>query len=149
MSTRAVITFADDGQQFHVYKHGDGKPAEIGKALDATLPYAWPLPRYEATDFAAAFIAANKLKHGGGICLTTHWADHGDLDYRYLLYVSERKVMVRAVCMSMSTPDVLTEQLLFDGPLLHFLKWTRQAAEHPNGVAGAAVTRSARIRRTR
>jgi hypothetical protein len=149
MSTRAVITFADDGQQFHVYKHGDGQPAEIGKALEATLPYAWPLPRYEATDFAAAFIAANKQKHGGGIALTTHWTDHGDLGYRYLLYVSERTVMVRAVRTSMSTLDVLSEQLLFDGPLLQFLKWTKQVAEHPNGVAGAPVTSSARIRRTR
>jgi hypothetical protein len=29
--------------------------------LLAALPYAWPLPRWEADDFAAAFVCANKL----------------------------------------------------------------------------------------
>ena len=39
-----------------VYKHSDGAVCWINKALE----HAWPLPRFEADEFAAAFVAANK-----------------------------------------------------------------------------------------
>jgi GNAT superfamily N-acetyltransferase len=52
-------------EQYHVYKHHDGYPINGTSGavfwLKAALNYAWPLPRYEADDFAAAFVAANKL----------------------------------------------------------------------------------------
>lgn len=69
MSTRAMYTFIGDKsgrsrEQFHVYKHHDGYPINGTSGavfwLKAALDYAWPLPRYEADDFAAAFVAANK-----------------------------------------------------------------------------------------
>lgn len=64
MSTRAVYTFKDsDGSAFHVYKHHDGYPTGAAQWLIAAKALAWPLPRYEADDFAAAFVAANKLPY--------------------------------------------------------------------------------------
>jgi hypothetical protein len=65
MSTRAIYTFADkEGEwtqgPFNVYKHSDGYPTGAAGALIAALQHAWPLPRYEADEFAAAFVAGNK-----------------------------------------------------------------------------------------
>jgi hypothetical protein len=62
MSTRAMYTFrnADGSEEYHVYKHSDGYPTGAAEALVAALEHAWPLPRYEADEFAAAFVAANK-----------------------------------------------------------------------------------------
>ncbi len=61
MSTRALYTFRDfDGEEHHVYKHHDGYPTGAAEALANALPYAWKLPRYEADEFAAAFVAGNK-----------------------------------------------------------------------------------------
>lgn len=60
MSTRAMYTFEDADGSYNVYKHSDGYPTQAAEALIRALDYAWPLPRYEADDFAAAFVAANK-----------------------------------------------------------------------------------------
>ena len=65
MGTRGAFTFIDaDKQTFHVYKHHDcypegpwGGPA----VLLAATRYAWQFPRFEADEFAAAFITAAKL----------------------------------------------------------------------------------------
>lgn len=63
MGTRALIQFKDKQHSFfNVYQHWDGYPSGIKVALVRTLEsgLAWPLPRFEADEFAAAFIAANK-----------------------------------------------------------------------------------------
>ena len=68
MSTRAVFTFSDPdtvGSPFVVYKHYDGYPTGALEALQNAREVAWPLPRFEADEFAAAFIAANKTGPGG------------------------------------------------------------------------------------
>lgn len=63
MSTRACYRFwSQDGWPgvVTVYKHQDGDPTGAAKAIGAALDFAWPLPRYECEEFAAAFVAANK-----------------------------------------------------------------------------------------
>lgn len=60
MSTRAIYTFIDGKEKFHVYKHHDGYPSGAAQAIRRALPYAWKLPRYEGDEMAAAFVAANK-----------------------------------------------------------------------------------------
>ena len=60
MSTRALYTFIDGDSTHHVYKHHDGYPEWAAKHIEAALPFAWALPRFEADEFAAAFVAANK-----------------------------------------------------------------------------------------
>jgi hypothetical protein len=43
-----------------VYKHRDGYPSGAAKAIEAALSCAWPLPRFEPDEFAAAFLRGNK-----------------------------------------------------------------------------------------
>jgi hypothetical protein len=82
MGTRAVYTFIDQDDRHSVYKHWDGYPAWACRFIANALPLAWPLPRFEADEFAAAFVAANK-KQAGDLRLTTGPEAHGDLSYRY------------------------------------------------------------------
>jgi hypothetical protein len=60
MSTRAMYTFRDETGEYHVYKHSDGYPTGAAQWIEAALPFAWTFPRFEADEFAAAFVAANK-----------------------------------------------------------------------------------------
>jgi hypothetical protein len=66
MSTRACYRFIPENGPndfpgvVTVYKHHDGYPEGAAKAIEATLPHAFPLPRFEADEFAAAFVRANK-----------------------------------------------------------------------------------------
>ena len=90
MSTRAVYTFRDimnDGKQYHVYKHHDGYPQGAMQWIRNAIPFAWQAPRFEPSDFACAFVCGNKGKGGGGIYLTHHWEEHGDLEYRYEIFM--------------------------------------------------------------
>lgn len=104
MSTRAVYTFIDDMGTHHVYKHHDGYPRGAVEWITAALPYAWPLPRFEADDFAAAFVAANKegvkpgdppMYQGGGVRLTHGYDRHGDLEYRYEIRCVDGKLQIK------------------------------------------------------
>lgn len=63
MSTRAVYTFKEGREVYHVYKHHDGYPSGAAAAITNALPFAWPLPRWEADEFATAFIAGNKAHY--------------------------------------------------------------------------------------
>ena len=100
MSTRCVVSVIDDSDSFHIYRHRDGYPATEHGVL-ATLPqalsYAWPLPRFEASDFGAAVFAAWKkpakriqtlfgsgyVDQGGNIRMVNHYDDYRDVAYRY------------------------------------------------------------------
>lgn len=67
MSTRACYRFTDPNSKeiFTIYKHHDGYPSGAAEAIANALPHAWPLPRFEADEFAAAFCAGNKESPGG------------------------------------------------------------------------------------
>ena len=72
MGTRAVYFFEDchtDGRYYGVYKHYDGYPQGAAAHIEDAKSYAWPLPRWEADEFAAAFVAANKNPKGGEVRL--------------------------------------------------------------------------------
>lgn len=87
MSTRAVYTFIEGNgknrEEFHIYGHSDGYLSGATEKIKAAIKFAWKFPRFEASEFAAAFVRGNKDEGGGNIYLTTHWKDHGDLEYRY------------------------------------------------------------------
>ena len=82
MGTRATITFMDNQDEFVIYQHWDGYPKDVEGNVRLAMQYAWELPRFQAGDFAAAYIRATK-ERGGNIYLTTCPSDHGDLAYRY------------------------------------------------------------------
>src|SRR4051812_43807301 len=65
MSTRAMYTFiepehTDSKRGYHVYKHHDGYPSGAAQWIENALPHAWKGGRFEADEFAAAFVAGNK-----------------------------------------------------------------------------------------
>jgi hypothetical protein len=62
MSTGALYTFKDAHSSWNVYKH-HGYPSGAAVAIVNGLLYAWMLPRFEADEFAAAFIAGNKSRY--------------------------------------------------------------------------------------
>jgi len=92
MSTRCNIIIKDEYNSIQLYRHCDGYP-ESEHGVIATLPqalkFAWPLPRMEASDMAAAVIAAWKQQGGGNIYVDgeAHLPDslHGDIDYYYVI----------------------------------------------------------------
>lgn len=99
MSTRACYTFVDDDQTLTVYKHQDGYPEGAVQWIAAGVKKAWPLPRFEAADMIAAFVAANKPDGGGIYLCCPHgpdgWKHHGDLDYHYEISADDTTLMVR------------------------------------------------------
>jgi hypothetical protein len=102
MSTRACYTFTDWQGEFHVYKHHDGYPYahgvhegenyEVGGLvwINNAKEFAWELPRFEADDFAASFVVANK--DGGGGCRLINkpnpWEFSSDSEYWYKIKIA-------------------------------------------------------------
>lgn len=73
MSTRALYTFIGDTSEdtWNVYKHHDGYPEGAATTLAvARAWFAWKTPRYEADEFACAFIAAGKAQTPFGLTET-------------------------------------------------------------------------------
>lgn len=83
MSTRAIYHFTDKSWNIYdVYKHHDNYPSGAYEAIKAALKKAWALPRFEADEFAAGFIAANK-DYAGGVRLVPHGCSDMGQDYDY------------------------------------------------------------------
>lgn len=114
MGTRAVYTFKSHGEAFHVYKHWDNTPINAAEFIAAALPLAWEVPRFEADEFSAAFIAANKTKEGD-IRLIKSPKHCGDASYFYTVGSDENGVVV-------SAKDYAGKKL-FSGTLGAFTTW--------------------------
>lgn len=139
MSTRSMFSFLDpsDGPIptiFNVYMHMDGYPSGAILALQAALPHAWPLPRFEADEFGAAFVAGNK-SGGGNVRLmpSGDWKAiaPGDIEYRYDVTNVAGKLMVRGFGVSSGPWDAAdmtwTETELFYTPLAKLVKMSQPA----------------------
>ena len=71
MSTNALIHIVEESNTidvpettYTIYKHWDGYPSGVQSMIEDALKIAWPLPRFEADEFAASFVAANKTGSG-------------------------------------------------------------------------------------
>lgn len=86
MSTRALYTFKDSsGSAFNVYKHSDGYPSGASQTLaDALRFFSWDFPRFEADEFAAAFVAAGKAWHILDIHKPESSQEHKEYRAKYL-----------------------------------------------------------------
>ena len=69
MGTRAIYIFEDDHEEVFVYKHYDNHPSGAAGCIEGAKEFAWELPRFEASEFAAAFVVANKKRKGGEVRL--------------------------------------------------------------------------------
>lgn len=93
MGTRAIYIFEDEQDSIAVYKHYDGYPRGAADFIEEAKEYAWAFPRFEADEFAAAFVAANKNPKGGEVRLVNNYykdrdavvADHTFTDYYYVI----------------------------------------------------------------
>ena len=104
MSTRAVVTIQDSCDTFHIYTHCDGYPEYQVKRIADAIPFAWPFPRFEAMDFAAAFVRGSK-EHGGNIYLTADWNRHSDLEYRYEISANRPALQITVFTVSGDTSE--------------------------------------------
>jgi hypothetical protein len=136
MSTRALYTFCDLRGEYHVYKHHDGYPSGAAQWIAAALPYAWPLPRFEADEFAAAFVAGNKTYDSkpfpGGVRLTqgATWKDaaSADIEYRYEITEKGGDLHVAAYVVSCDWgKSEWRETKLFAGTLEAFTAWAKKS----------------------
>lgn len=128
MSTRACYSFTDEMGTFHVYKHHDGYPSGAAKAIQNALPLAWPLPRFEASDFGAAFVAGNKKGDypGGSVRLMQSGPIEDvapeDIAYRYEIWL--------APCLELFVTAfrayLRADGKLWEGPLNKMAEWARQ-----------------------
>lgn len=92
MSTRCNLIVDDGYKRIQLYRHWDGYPQGGGGVLASlkyALPYAWPLPRFEADDFSAALVRAWKQPGGGNIYIDGSpkgWElIHGDTEWVYVI----------------------------------------------------------------
>ncbi len=122
MSTRAVYTFKDEHNTFAVYGHYDGYPSGAADALDKAREFAWPGQRFEAMDYAAAFIAANKTPGGGGVYVTKGHKAHGDLEYDYVISRPLGVVIIEAFAHHWSEETGEKRVRFFKGALAAFIK---------------------------
>lgn len=123
MSTRALFTFTDERTTVDVYKHSDGYPKGALKAIEKAFDYSWMLPRFEADEFAASFVAANKKPNegsshlGGGIRLMNSNDIPGDIEFQYVVsYSGDLDLDVRIAEVTWPEDRMRTDTV-FDGKL--------------------------------
>jgi hypothetical protein len=92
MGTPAQITFKDANDSIRIICNDDGHPETIASRISNSYKVAWPVGRYDATEFAAAFVATNKTRAGG-----VYIVNKG-------IYVADYRYVVK--------PDSLGSQLL-------------------------------------
>jgi hypothetical protein len=133
MSTRALYSFFEKGEStINIYVHSDGYPSGAVDYLKAMLPLAWPLPRYEASDMAAAFVAGNK-SHPGNVRIYSSGFPQRvapqDLEYMYEIRMVGGQLQIK--CFEANYDDENSKwftKLLFKGALDSFGEWALQIA---------------------
>ena len=85
MSTKAIIYVTNDEKTYAIYKHWDGYPQGVQEMVERALTLAWPLPRFEPDEFAAAFVAANKTGAGDVRLLNPDEAKNTWFDFVYVI----------------------------------------------------------------
>jgi len=127
MSTRGLYTFIDNDGQYHVYVHSDNYPdGEHGgvNKINRTLAKAWPLPRFEADEFATAFIATVKDGPGGvRLTLGETWQKAAPADIEYHYVVSMKGSALYVEVYSTNCWEKPTQKLVKKGTLGTVLTW--------------------------
>ena len=121
MGTRAIYTFEDGYTERHVFIHYDGYPTGAAsyfrKWLEAGT--SWPLPRFEADEAAAGFIAA--VKRGpGNVRICSARFDYCDVEFGYRVTSQDGTLRVQ-VATTDYWGGAPAEHIFFDGPMTEFL----------------------------
>ena len=152
MSTRCTIQIFDPDDMYYIYRHCDGYPHGrhgVPATLAEALPYAWPFPRFEASDFAAAIIRAWKKEGGGNVYFTQGHDCHADTEYQYNVTTRDGKLRlsVEAVGWMDGGEQDRKRRLLFEGlaseAIQYFVEWKlplREIFNQASRIAPAATT---------
>ena len=98
MSTHGLFKFTDENGSFVVFRHHDSYPEGAADALMKGFYKAWTLPRFEADELAASFVACNK-SNGGGIRLVNGPVENNDQEYVYDVFQAKNgQMIVKAYC---------------------------------------------------
>ena len=139
MSTRAIYTFSDKNTApIHVFKHHDGYPyASYGKGepleaggllwIKKAKELAWELPRFEADEFAASFVAANKTESGGCRLITAEhpWEYASDAEYWYKIKPAVPALDVWVDVLEVDWSRKLHHNLIMEGALSELISSER------------------------
>jgi hypothetical protein len=102
-------------REFSVYKHYDGYPSGAAGFIENWLESgkSWRMPRFEAADAAAAFIAANKKRGGGDVYLATP-EETGGCQYLYVIFTKDEKLWIEVT-------RVFENKTIFTGTIADFI----------------------------
>ena len=92
MSTNALIHIVEPSNTidvpettYTIYKHWSGYPTGMQIMIEKALGLAWELPRFEADEFAASFVAANKTGSGDVRLVNPDEANKMHFDFVYVI----------------------------------------------------------------
>mgnify|MGYP003153026671 FL=1 len=143
MGTRCLFIFKQnfDAKEAHgVYVHYDGYPRGAADYLEETFnsDNTWTklvrqtgCSRYEADEFASAFVATlkPKFKNGGGVRLVNLPHNIGDLDYQYTIGTNDQGNLIIDVIKFVINYGVVDEdhdsmkiEPVFNGTVYEFLE---------------------------
>jgi len=121
MGTRAIYTFEDATDERHIFVHYDGYP--VGAAgyfkqwLDAGV--TWTIPRFEADEAAAGFVAAIKTG-AGNVRIAGARFNHTDVEFGYRVFMRGDTLHVQCA-MTDYWGEAPAEHIIFDGPMATFI----------------------------
>ena len=125
MSTNALIYIVEqsdnaDGpdKAYAIYKHWDGHPQGVQPMIERALTLAWPLPRFEADEFAASFVAANKKASGDVRLVNPDEAGNTWFDFVYVIRHMEGSDKLNVTvghCTGMDELDNITMEMRWVG----------------------------------
>jgi hypothetical protein len=121
MGTRAIYTFEDGDTERHIFVHYDGYPTGAASYFKQWLDtnYSWALPRFEANEAAAGFVAAIKTGPGNvRICAARF--DYCDVEFGYRMTTKDGVLHVQCAHLDY-WGDAPAEHILFDGTLDEFI----------------------------
>jgi hypothetical protein len=122
MSTRATFEFKHKNYRAVVQLSSDGYPSGASIAISKALLLAWKIPRFDAGEFAAALVAANKTGPGGAY-IVKRWQDVPSAEFHYVITLKDDRLNVAASSIANVEPDRRRLARLFAGTFEDFRWW--------------------------
>lgn len=126
MGTRAIYTFEDADTERHIFVHYDGYPVGAAGYFKQWLDtnYSWTLPRFEADEAAAGFVAA--IKTGpGNVRICSDRFTSSDVEFGYRVFMLRDELQVQ--CSTTDYwGDAPAEHIIFDGPMSEFMATAKE-----------------------